>query len=113
MSDLHPSSESVDALVAAFERELAAAVVASTTPSRSATATSDARTASSRRWMQLIGGAPLEQKKDIGQYANALKVAVEARWKAYEEAAQRRRAGRRRRRDASRTPCRGSATAIR
>jgi len=27
-------------------------------------------------------------EKNIGQYANALKVAVEARWKTYEEAAQ-------------------------
>src|SRR5947207_14353727 len=38
--------------------------------------------------MQLIGGAPPDQKKHIGRYANALKVAVEARWQAYEEAAQ-------------------------
>ena len=39
-------------------------------------------------WMQLIGGAPPDQKKSIGQHANALKVAIEARWTAYEEAAQ-------------------------
>ena len=35
-----------------------------------------------------MAARPPDQKKDIGQYANALKVAIEARWKAYEEAAQ-------------------------
>src|SRR5580765_1045434 len=87
MSDLQPSAESVETLVAAFERDLAAAV-----------SIGDAKALRDRylgrkqsivaSWMQMIGGAPPDRKKDIGQCANALKVAIEARWKAYEEAAQ-------------------------
>ena len=87
MSDLQPSSDSVETLVAAFERELAAA-----------SSVNDAKSLRDRylgrknsivaSWMQLIGSAPVEQKKEIGQHANALKVAIEARWKTYEEAAQ-------------------------
>ena len=86
MSDLQPSRESVDAHVATFERELAAS-----------TSVADAKSLRDRflgrknsivaSWMQLIGGAPPDQKKNIGQYANALKVAIEARWNAYDEAA--------------------------
>lgn len=37
-------------------------------------------------WMQFIGSAPPEQKKSIGQSANELKQAIEARWTAYQEA---------------------------
>jgi phenylalanyl-tRNA synthetase alpha chain len=87
MSDSLPTPEAVDAHVAAFERELAAAA-----------SIADAKSLRDRylgrknsivsSWMQLLGGAPPDQKKHIGQYANALKVAVEARWIAYEEAAQ-------------------------
>src|SRR5947207_6472354 len=87
MSDLQPSPETVATHVAAFERELA-----------SAASVNDAKSLRDRylgrknsivaSWMQLIGSAPPEQKKHIGQYANALKVAIEARWKAYEETAQ-------------------------
>ena len=88
MSDLlQPSLEAVDTHVAAFERELAAAA-----------SINDAKALRDRylgrkhsivaSWMQLIGGAPPEQKKNIGQYANALKIAIEARWKTYEEVAQ-------------------------
>ena len=87
MSDLPPSPEAVETHVAAFERELAAAA-----------SVPDAKSLRDRylgrknsivsSWMQLIGGAPPDQKKNIGQYANALKVAVEARWKTYEEAVQ-------------------------
>ena len=86
MSDLQPSPESVDAHVATFERELAAS-----------TSVADAKSLRDRflgrknsivaSWMQLIGGAPPDHKKNIGQYANALKVAIEARWNTYEEAA--------------------------
>jgi phenylalanyl-tRNA synthetase alpha chain len=71
----------------AFERELAAAA-----------SLNDAKTLRDRylgrkhsivaSWMQLIGGAPPDQKKSIGLYANALKVAIEARWKTYAETAQ-------------------------
>ena len=85
MSEL-PTPEAVDAHIAAFERELAAAATIG-----------DAKSLRDRylgrknsivsSWMQLLGGAPPDQKKHIGQYANALKVAVEARWIAYEEAA--------------------------
>ena len=87
MSDSLPNSDAVAAHVAAFERELAAA-----------SSVNDAKSLRDRylgrknsivaSWMQLIGSAPVEQKKEIGQHANALKVAIEARWKAYEEAAQ-------------------------
>ena len=87
MTTALPTSDSVATHVAAFERELAAV------PSLN-----DARSLRDRylgrknsivaSWMQLIGSAPPEQKKHIGQHANALKVAIEARWNAYEEAAQ-------------------------
>ncbi|HEX3645358.1 MAG TPA: phenylalanine--tRNA ligase subunit alpha [Vicinamibacterales bacterium] len=87
MSDLPPSPEAVETHVAAFERELAAAA-----------SVLDAKSLRDRylgrknsivsSWMQLVGGAPPDQKKNIGQCANALKVAVEARWKTYEEAVQ-------------------------
>jgi phenylalanyl-tRNA synthetase alpha chain len=87
MSDALPTAEAVDQLVAAFENELKAAV-----------SLADAKSLRDRylgrkhsivaSWMQLIGGAPPDQKKNIGQYANALKVAIEARWKTYEETAQ-------------------------
>jgi phenylalanyl-tRNA synthetase alpha chain len=85
MSDL-PSEASVAEHVATFERELAAA-----------TTTRDAQSLRDRylgrknsvvaAWMQLIGSAAPEQKKNIGRYANELKQAIEARWKTYEEAA--------------------------
>src|SRR5258706_16266006 len=87
MSDLLPSPESVAALVAQFETELAAAA-----SGRDAKSLRDRylgrKNSIVASWMQLIGSAPPDQKKNIGQYANALKVAVEARWKSYEEAAQ-------------------------
>jgi len=86
MSDSLPNSEAVAAHVAAFERELAAA-----------SSVNDAKSLRDRylgrknsivaSWMQMIGSAPVDQKKEIGQQANALKVAIEARWQAYEEAA--------------------------
>lgn len=86
MSDLQPSPESVAAHVAAFERELAAA------PS-----VNDAKTLRDRylgrknsivaSWMQIIGSAPVDQKKNIGRFANELKQAIETRWAAYEETA--------------------------
>jgi phenylalanyl-tRNA synthetase alpha chain len=34
-------------------------------------------------WMQTIGGAPPEQKREIGRLANELKQAIEARWEQY------------------------------
>jgi phenylalanyl-tRNA synthetase alpha chain len=87
MSDSLPNQEAVDAHVATFERDLAAAA-----------SLNDAKSLRDRylgrkqsivaSWMQMIGSAPADQKKNIGQCANALKVAIEARWKSYEEAAQ-------------------------
>ena len=85
MPDL-PSSESVATHVAAFERELAAAA-----------SINDAKALRDRylgrknsvvaTWMQLIGGAPADQKKNIGRFANELKQAIETRWTAHEHAA--------------------------
>jgi len=85
MSDALPTPEAVDAHVAAFARELAAA-----------SSVNDAKSLRDRylgrknsivaSWMQLIGSASIEQKKNIGRYANALKVAIEERWTSYEEA---------------------------
>src|SRR3954468_1233905 len=81
-----PDQAAVEAHVAAFERELAAA-----------TSVNDAKSLRDRylgrknsivaSWMQLIAGAPSDQKKNIGRYANELKQAVEARWGEYEERA--------------------------
>jgi phenylalanyl-tRNA synthetase alpha chain len=39
-------------------------------------------------WMQQIGGAPADQKKLIGRYANELKQHIEARWEAYQAVVQ-------------------------
>jgi phenylalanyl-tRNA synthetase alpha chain len=79
-----PDQSAVDAHVATFERELAAAK-----------SVADAKTLRDRYlgrknsivagWMQQIGGAAPEQKKNIGRYANELKQAIEARWTHYEE----------------------------
>ena len=87
MSDSLPSADAVETHVAEFERDLAAAA-----------SPTDAKLLRDRYlgrkhsvvagWMQLIGSAPADQKKSIGQHANALKVAIEARWKTYEERAQ-------------------------
>src|SRR5476651_468748 len=85
MSDL-PNSESVATHVAAFERELAAA-----------SSVNDAKSLRDRylgrknsivaSWMQMISSAPVDQRKNIGRFANELKQAIEARWAAYEETA--------------------------
>jgi len=87
MSDRLPSSESVVLLVQDFERELAAA-----------TSVRDAQSVRDRylgrknsvvaAWMQSIGSATPEQKKNIGRYANELKQAIEERWKAHTEHAE-------------------------
>ncbi|HMF92828.1 MAG TPA: phenylalanine--tRNA ligase subunit alpha [Vicinamibacterales bacterium] len=86
MSDLPPSEASVAAHVATFERELAAAQTA-----RDAQSLRDRylgrKNSIVASWMQLIGAAPADQKKNIGRYANELKQAIEARWKTYEESA--------------------------
>src|SRR6266850_1493639 len=84
MSDLPPSPESVAQLVAQFERELGAVASA-----RDAQSIRDRylgrKNSVVASWMQLIAGAPADQKKNIGRYANELKQAVEARWDAHQE----------------------------
>jgi phenylalanyl-tRNA synthetase alpha chain len=79
-----PDQAAVDAQVAQFQSELARA-----------TAPRDAQTIRDRylgrknsvvaSWMQMIAGAPPDQKKLIGRFANELKQAVEARWAEYVE----------------------------
>src|SRR5262245_23911086 len=77
-----PDQQSVQAQVAAFEAELAAAKSA-----REAQAVRDRylgrKNSVVATWMQLIAGAPPDEKKNIGRYANELKQAIEARWTAY------------------------------
>src|SRR5262245_14273721 len=86
MSELPPSEASVNAHVAAFEHELAVAKTG-----RDAQSIRDRylgrKNSVVAGWMQLIGSAPADQKKNIGRYANELKQAIEARWKVYEESA--------------------------
>jgi phenylalanyl-tRNA synthetase alpha chain len=86
MSDLHPSPESVAQHVASFERELAAAA-----SGRDAQSVRDRylgrKNSVVASWMQLIGSAPADQKKNIGRYANELKQAIESRWTTYAETA--------------------------
>jgi phenylalanyl-tRNA synthetase alpha chain len=82
-----PDSASVAEQVASFEQELAA--VRST---RDAQAVRDRflgrKNSVVASWMQLIASAQVEQKKLIGRYANELKQQIEARWTAYQEAAE-------------------------
>jgi phenylalanyl-tRNA synthetase alpha chain len=79
-----PDSTSVAEQVAAFEQDLAAA------PSpRDAQAVRDRylgrKNSVVATWMSAIAGAPPEQKKQIGRYANELKQQIEARWTAHQE----------------------------
>ena len=77
--DALPSQESVHSLIARFESELAEAK----TP-RDAQAVRDRflgrKNSVVSGWMQQIGAAPPEQKKQIGRWANELKQAVDERW---------------------------------
>ena len=79
-----PDQAAVDAQLATFEADLAAAK-----SPRDAQAVRDRflgrRNSVVAAWMQLIATAAPDQKKQIGRFANALKQAVEARWTAYEE----------------------------
>jgi phenylalanyl-tRNA synthetase alpha chain len=82
-----PDQDAVQSQIAAFERELAAAA-----------SPHDAQSIRDRYlgrknsivagWMQLIGSAPIDQKKSIGRHANDLKQAIEARWAHYREHAE-------------------------
>ena len=86
MSDQTPTPEAVDAQVAAFQSELSQA--------RSAR---DAQTIRDKYlgrknsvvagWMQQLGSAAPEQKREIGRLANELKQAIEARWAAFQDSA--------------------------
>src|SRR4029453_16751469 len=79
-----PDQTAVESHIASFERELA-----------DAKSVRDAQTVRDRylgrknsgvaSWMQSIGAAPADQKKNIGRYANELKQAIEARWQSYAE----------------------------
>lgn len=84
--DRLPSPESVAALVARFETDLAQAKSA-----REAQSVRDRylgrKNSVVASWMQLIATSPVDQKKNIGRYANELKQAVEARWAHYSETA--------------------------
>src|SRR3989441_12519296 len=79
-----PDAGAVATNVAAFERELADATYA-----RDAQAVRDRylgrRNSVVSSWMQMIAGAPAEEKRNIGRYANDLKQAIEARWARYLE----------------------------
>jgi phenylalanyl-tRNA synthetase alpha chain len=81
-----PTADAVTAQIAQFEAELA-----------QARSTRDAQTVRDRflgrrnsvvaSWMQTIGAAPPDQKKQIGRFANELKQAIEERWTRYLEQA--------------------------
>jgi phenylalanyl-tRNA synthetase alpha chain len=86
MTEILPSPESVQRLIAQFESELAMAA-----SPRDAQAVHDRflgrKSSIVSSWMQQIGTAPPDQKKLIGRWANELKQAVEARWSLYEASA--------------------------
>jgi phenylalanyl-tRNA synthetase alpha chain len=85
MTDIAPGPDSVAQLVERFESELAR-----TTSARDAQSLRDRflgrKNSIVASWMQLIAGAPPDQKKNIGRYANELKQAIETRWSAYSAA---------------------------
>src|SRR6185369_4233975 len=78
-----PDTSSVTEQIAAFDRELSAARSA-----REAQAVRDRflgrKNSVVATWMQLIGGASPEEKREIGRLANELKQAIEARWSAFQ-----------------------------
>jgi len=80
-----PDPASVEAHIRAFETELA-----QTTSAREAQTVRDRylgrKSSVVASWMQLIATAPADKKKNIGQFANELKQAIETRWKLYVEA---------------------------
>lgn len=82
-----PDQAAVAQQIAAFSAELAQA----TTP-RDAQAVRDRflgrKGSVVASWMALIGSAPPDQKKAIGQRANELKQAIEAQWADYQAAAE-------------------------
>jgi phenylalanyl-tRNA synthetase alpha chain len=81
-----PDSAAVETATAAFEAELAQARSA-----RDAQAVRDRylgrKNSVVASWMQMLGAAPADQKREIGRLANELKQAIEARWTTYTSAA--------------------------
>ena len=86
MSSSLPTSDTVQAQIAAFDAELAQA-----TSARDAQAVRDRylgrKNSLVASWMQLIADAPPADKKNIGRFANQLKEAIEERWARHLEAA--------------------------
>jgi phenylalanyl-tRNA synthetase alpha chain len=86
MSSALPTADTVLAQIAAFDAELARA-----TSARDAQAVRDRylgrKNSVVASWMQLIGGAPPAEKKNIGRFANELKQAIEDRWNRHLESA--------------------------
>jgi phenylalanyl-tRNA synthetase alpha chain len=82
-----PTADAVKAQLESFERDLAQAKSA-----RDAQAVRDKylarRNSVVASWMQLVAGAPPDQKKTVGRFANELKQAIEARWATYVEGSQ-------------------------
>jgi len=87
MSSSLPTSETVQAQIAAFEAELAQAKSA-----RDAQAVRDRylgrKNSVVASWMHTIAGALPADRKNIGQFANQLKEAIEQRWSRHLESAQ-------------------------
>jgi phenylalanyl-tRNA synthetase alpha chain len=81
-----PDQSAVETQIAAFDAELARAGSA-----RDAQSVRDRflgrKNSVVASWMQAIGSAPPDQKREIGRLANELKQAVEQRWTAYQERA--------------------------
>src|ERR1700752_5067964 len=82
-----PDPAAVQQQLASFDRDLAAAASA-----RDAQTVRDKylgrKNSVVASWMQLIADAPVEQKKNIGRFANELKQAIEARWAEYQARAE-------------------------
>ncbi len=81
-----PDASSVQSEIARFEAELAQSASL-----REAQAVRDRflgrKNSVVSAWMQAIGSAPPEQKREIGRFANELKQAIESRWEQYQAAA--------------------------
>ena len=79
-----PDHALVEAQVAAFEGELARSKSV-----REAQRVRDTylgrKNSVVASWMQMIAGAPVDQKRTIGRFANELKQAIEERWARYVE----------------------------
>jgi phenylalanyl-tRNA synthetase alpha chain len=77
-----PDAASVQTEIARFEAELARAASA-----RDAQGVRDRflgrKNSVVASWMQAIGSAPPDQKREMGRFANELKQAIEARWQQY------------------------------